>query len=132
MGSWKGDMDRENANTVAIIDDDADVGLVLGALLENAGHTVRTYRSGAEFLADPDHADAACLVIDQNMPGMTGLELLLELDRRGLAIPALLITGSHDAAIAREADRLGAMTVMQKPVPSHELLQFVAFSAGSA
>src|SRR5579872_903620 len=119
-------MDRENASTVAIIDDDADVGMVLGALLENAGHSVQTYKSGTQFLNDPDHAEAACLVVDQNMPGMTGLELLLELERRGIAIPALLITGSQDAEIAREADRLGAMTVMQKPVPSHDLLQFVA------
>lgn len=124
-------MDRENVGTVAIIDDDADVGLVLGALLENAGHSVQTYSSGAQFLDDPDHAESACLVVDQNMPGMTGLELLLELERRGIAIPALLITGAQDAAVAREADRLGAMTVMQKPVPSHDLLQFVAFSAGS-
>lgn len=123
-------MDREYASAVAIIDDDADVGLVLGALLENAGHSVQTYRSGEQFLADPGHAEVACLVIDQNMPGMTGLDLLLELERRGLAIPALLITGAHDEAVAREADRLGAMTVMQKPVPSQELLQFVAFSTG--
>ncbi len=123
-------MDREYASAVAIIDDDADVGLVLGALLENAGHSVQTYSSGEQFLADPGHAEVACLVIDQNMPGMTGLDLLLELERRGLAIPALLITGAHDEAVAREADRLGAMTVMQKPVPSQELLQFVAFSTG--
>ncbi len=123
-------MERENASSVAIVDDDADVGLVLGALLENAGHSVQTYRSGKQFLADPGHADVACLVIDQNMPGMTGLELLLELERRGETIPTLLITGSQDAAITREADRLGAMTVMQKPVPTQQLLQFVAFSAG--
>jgi FixJ family two-component response regulator len=124
-------MDRENASTVAIIDDDEDVRDVLGVLLETAGHSVQTYRSGTQFLADPGYADVACLVIDQNMPKMTGLELLLELERRGQSIPALLITGGHDPSIAREADRLGAMMVMQKPVATHELLQFVAFSAGS-
>jgi two-component system response regulator FixJ len=64
------------------------------------------------------------------MPQMTGLQLLLELERRGLSIPALLITGAHDPEVAREADRLGAMTVMQKPVAPQKLLQFVAFSAG--
>jgi two-component system, LuxR family, response regulator FixJ len=124
-------MDRANASTVAIIDDDEDVRDVLGMLLETAGHSVQTYQSGIQFLADPGHAEVACLVIDQNMPKMTGLELLLEMERRGLSIPSLLITGSHDPRITEEADRLGAMIVMQKPVPTHELLQFVAFSAGS-
>jgi FixJ family two-component response regulator len=120
----------EIASTVAIIDDDNDVLEVLGVLLENAGHSVRAYKSGAQFLADPDHADVACLVIDQNMPKMTGLELLRELESRGLSIPALLITGAHDADVAREANLRGAMTVMQKPIAHQRLLQFVAFSAG--
>jgi two-component system response regulator FixJ len=125
-------MDRENASTVAIIDDDEDVRDVLGVLLETAGYSVQTYRSGAEFLADPEHDEVACLLIDQRMPDMTGLELLSELERRGVTIPALLITGAHDAGLERAADQLGAMTVMQKPVEPHKLLQFVAFSVGVA
>ena len=123
-------MDRENTCTVAVIDDDDDVREVLGVLLKSAGHSVQTYKSGTQFLADPDHEEVACLVVDQRMPQMTGLQLLLELERRGLSIPALLITGAHDPEVAREADRLGAMTVMQKPVAPQKLLQFVAFSAG--
>lgn len=125
-------MDRENASTVAIIDDDNDVLEVLEVLLETAGYSVQTYTSGARFLADPDHHQMACIVVDQRMPDMTGLELLLELERRGVAIPALLITGAQDAHIAREASNIGAMTVMQKPVSSHKLLQFIAFSTGLA
>jgi FixJ family two-component response regulator len=121
---------RENASPVAIIDDDSDVREVLGVLLETAGYSVQTYKSGAEYLADPDHHQMACLVVDQRMPGMTGLELLLELERRGLTIPAVLITGVEDADITREASNRGAMTVMQKPVSSHTLLKFIAFSTG--
>jgi two-component system, LuxR family, response regulator FixJ len=124
-------MDQENASTVAIIDDDEDVRDVLGVLLETAGYSVQTYRSGAQFLADSEHDEVACLLIDQRMPDMTGIELLSELERRGLTIPALLITGANSAQLEREADQLGAMTVMQKPVPPHELLQFVAFSVGA-
>jgi FixJ family two-component response regulator len=123
-------MDGGTAGDVAIIDDDADVCEVLRVLLENAGHSVKTYRSGIQFLAEFDRDEVACLVVDQKMPQMTGLDLLLELERRGVSIPALLITGANDADIEREASRLGAMTVMQKPVPSQKLLQFVAFSAG--
>jgi two-component system response regulator FixJ len=123
-------MDRENASTVAIIDDDEDVRDVLGVLLETAGYSVQTYKSGAEFLADPEYDEVACLLIDQRMPDMTGLELLSELERRGVTIPALLITGAHDAGLERAADQLGTMMVMQKPVEPHKLLQFVAFSVG--
>jgi FixJ family two-component response regulator len=125
-------VEQENGSMVAIIDDDSDVREVLGVLLETAGYSAQTYSSGAEFLADPDHNQMACLVVDQRMPGMSGLALLMELARRGLSIPALLITGVEDADIAREADNLGAMTVMQKPVSSHTLLQFIAFSTGLA
>jgi two-component system, LuxR family, response regulator FixJ len=125
-------VERENASTVAVIDDDGDVRDVLGVLLETAGYSVQTYGSAAQYLADPDHCLMACLVVDQRMPGMTGLELLLELERRGVSIPALLITGAEDADVAREASNLGAMTVMQKPISSHTLLQFIAFSTGLA
>jgi FixJ family two-component response regulator len=125
-------VERENASTVAVIDDDSDVREVLGVLLETAGYSVQTYESGAQYLADPDHHQMACIVVDQRMPDMTGLELLLELERRGVTIPALLITGVEDADIVRKANNLGAMTVMQKPVSSHMLLQFIAFSTGLA
>jgi FixJ family two-component response regulator len=125
-------VDREIASTVAIIDDDKDVLDVLEVLLETAGYSVQTYSSGAQFLADPDYHQMACLVVDQRMPDMSGLELLLELERRGVTIPALLITGAQDTHIAREASNIGAMTVMQKPVSSQKLLQFIAFSMGLA
>jgi two-component system response regulator FixJ len=125
-------VEQENASMVAIIDDDSDVREVLAVLLETAGYSAQTYSSGTEFLADPDHNQMACLVVDQRMPGMTGLALLTELVRRGESIPALLITGVEDADIVRRADNLGAMTVMQKPVSSQALLQFIAFSTGLA
>jgi FixJ family two-component response regulator len=47
-----------------------------------------------------------------------------------LTIPSLLITGAHDAEIAREAATLGAMTVLEKPLAPQELLRFVSFSVG--
>ncbi|HET6198164.1 MAG TPA: response regulator, partial [Acetobacteraceae bacterium] len=66
----------DNPNIVAIVDDDGDVRDVLDALLETAGHVVRTYEQGQQLLDDPDLADIACLVVDQKMPEMSGLALL--------------------------------------------------------
>jgi two-component system response regulator FixJ len=123
-------MDRDNAGIVAIVDDDDEVRDVLCVLLESAGHSVETYKSGNDFLANARLDEIACLVVDQRMPQMSGVTLISTLARRGLTIPSLLITGAHDAEIAREAATLGAMTVLEKPLAPQELLRFVSFSVG--
>ncbi|MDR3529338.1 MAG: response regulator [Rhodopila sp.] len=121
-------MDRENASIVAVIDDDNDVGDVLRGLLETMGYQVETYRSGMDFLSTAQLDLLACLVVDQNMPSMTGLEMIERLSDRGVSIPVLLITGAHDAEIERKAASLGVMTVLEKPMSHHELLRFISVS----
>ncbi|HET6308161.1 MAG TPA: response regulator [Rhodopila sp.] len=123
-------MDRDNASIVAVVDDDNDVGDVLGGLLETMGYQVETYRSAPDFLAAAQFDCLACLVVDQNMPSMTGLQMLERLSERGVNIPALLITGAHDAEIERRAASLGVMTVLEKPLSTRELLRFISVSAG--
>ncbi len=123
-------MIMDTASIVAVIDDDADVGDVIGGLLETMGYQVETYRSGMDFLSGARLATLACLVVDQNMPKMTGLEMIETLSTRGVSIPALLITGNQDAEIERKANSLGVMTVLEKPMSHHELLRFVSLSAG--
>ena len=123
-------MDRVNEAIVAIVDDDDDVGEVLRGLLETVGYQVETYRSAKQFLTDAQPAQLTCLIIDQNMPQMTGLELLRELAQRGVTTPALLITGAHDVGVARQALDLGVMRVLEKPMETGELLRFVSFTAG--
>ena len=123
-------MDRDNASIVAVIDDDDDVGDVLGGLLETMGYQVETYRSGMDFLSDARFDRLACLVVDQNMPRMTGLEMIENLSDRGVNIPALLITGIHDVDVERKAATLGVMTVLEKPMSHHELLRFISVSVG--
>jgi FixJ family two-component response regulator len=123
-------MDRDSASIVAVIDDDNDVGDVLGGLLETMGYQVETFRSGMDFLSEAQFDRLACLVVDQNMPQMTGLEMIERLSVRGVNIPALLITGTHDSEIECKAANLGVMTVLEKPMSHHELLRFVSVSVG--
>jgi FixJ family two-component response regulator len=123
-------MDRDSASIVAVIDDDNDVGDVLGGLLETMGYQVETYRSGMDFLSEAKMDRLACLVVDQNMPRMTGLEMIERLSDRGVNIPSLLITGVHDAEVERKAASLGVMTVLEKPMSHHELLRFISVSVG--
>jgi FixJ family two-component response regulator len=123
-------MNRDSASIVAVIDDDDDVGDVLGGLLETMGYQAETYRSGMDFLSETSFDRLACLVVDQNMPGMTGLEMIERLSGRGVNIPALLITGIHDPEVERKAASLGVMTVLEKPMSHHELLRFISVSVG--
>ncbi|HET6607273.1 MAG TPA: response regulator [Rhodopila sp.] len=123
-------MEKDNSGIVAVVDDDDDVGDVLGGLLEAMGYQVETYRSGMDFLADARFDRLACVIVDQNMPGMTGLQMIEQLVERAVTIPALLITGVHNPEVERKAALLGVMTVLEKPMSHHELLRFVSVSVG--
>jgi FixJ family two-component response regulator len=121
-------MERDSEAIVAIVDDDDDVGEVLRGLLETVGYQVETYRSATQFLTEAEPTELACLVIDQNMPQMTGLELLQQLNLRGVTTPSLLITGTPDQEVTRQALELGAMRVLEKPMSATELLRFISFT----
>lgn len=109
---------------VAIVDDDPAALDSLKFLLEVIGYQVATYATAAQFL--DDHANApACLIIDQNMPGMTGLELAQKLRDGGDDIPILLITGSPSPAIVARATQLGIVNVLEKPPEESDLLGFI-------
>lgn len=123
-------MDRGSATIVAVIDDDDEVRDVLRVLLEDAGHDVETYKSGRDFLDNARFDELACMVVDQRMPDMSGVAVITEVAARGLAIPSMLITGVPDPEVARAAETIGAMTVLEKPMAPQELLRFVEFSVG--
>ena len=90
-------------STIAVVDDDDDERDVLAVLLETAGHTVRPYSSGGSLLGDKDIGEVDCVIIHQNMPGLHGTDVLLDIDRRNLALPSVLITGAVDAEIKATA-----------------------------
>lgn len=121
---------NDASGIVAVVDDDNDVGEVIGVLLEMMGYTCETYRSASEFLLKSQFDHLACLIVDQNMPHMTGLQMIEWLDDKGIHIPTLLITGTHDTSVERKAATLGVMTVLQKPMSHHELLRFISHSLG--
>ena len=118
-----------NLCLVGIVDDEGDVRDVLLALLESAGHTVKTYASGQHLLDDPDLSDMACVVVDHRMPDMTGLELLRRLAALGCNIPSILITGLPDPEVATEARALGAIDSLNKPIDARKLLTLVGYAA---
>jgi two-component system, LuxR family, response regulator FixJ len=108
---------------VAIVDDDLAVRDSLQFLLVIVGCPVETFASAAEYLK-VEQQHPACLILDQHMPEMTGLELAERLRADGSGSPILLITGSPSPAIVTRAAELG-IRVLEKPVTESDLLDFV-------
>jgi two-component system, LuxR family, response regulator FixJ len=106
---------------VIIIDDDLAVRNSLKFSLEIEGLTVRSYATGAELLSAGDLDLCSCLVVDQNMPGMNGLDLIGLLRARHFAAPAILIT-SHPSPSLRERARTAGVPIVEKPLLGNTLL----------
>ena len=105
---------------IAIIDDDDAVCESTRFLLETYGLDVCAYESANDFLAAAPKVD--CIIVDYQMPGLTGLELVEALNRRGDAVPSIMITATTDCALERRAAKLGIRRVLRKPLANQELL----------
>jgi two-component system, LuxR family, response regulator FixJ len=116
---------RPQAATICVVDDDEAVRDSLSVLLESLGFEVVTRGSGREFLADDRCRHAGCLIVDHNMPGMDGLTTVAALQRDGVAVPTILITGRLDPEIVTRAEQLGVNAILEKPFPATRLLELL-------
>ena len=107
--------------SVYVIDDDDAVRDSIRMMLECEGFTVYVYASCVAFLREAHPQGNCCVVVDVHMPGMGGLELVDQLRRDGITIPAIVITGKLDARIARAVDDAGAI-LLEKPLGIGELV----------
>lgn len=111
--------------SVFVVDDDDAVRNSLRLLLKSVGLPTTALASAREFL-DTWHPDQpGCLVLDVRMPGMSGLELQEELNRRGAIIPVIFISGHGDIPMAVEAIQHGAFDFLQKPFRDQDLIDRV-------
>jgi two-component system response regulator FixJ len=113
---------KEKPATVFVVDDDSGVRSSIRLLLKSVGIAATPIGSAQEFLAAFDPAQPGCLVLDIRMPGMSGLELQQELNRRGAIIPVLFMTGHGDVPMAVEAMQQGAFDFLQKPFRDQDLI----------
>jgi len=110
---------------VHIVDDDEAVRQSLAFLLSSAGLAVRLYDSATAFLAGLAGVKGDCLITDIRMPDMTGLELLHQLRAKACSLPAIVITGHGDVALAVEAMKAGAVDFIEKPFDEEAILTAV-------
>jgi DNA-binding NtrC family response regulator len=112
--------------TVLIVEDDEAMRRLLRDALERAGHRVLERGDGKDvpFLADHEAFDV--VVLDKEMPGQNGLEVLSSLRRRLPRVPVILVTAFGGPAVASEAARRGAYRYLEKPFRIGELLDTLA------
>ena len=111
---------------VFVVDDDAAVRKALRRAIAAAGHAVEVLESAEAFLRQAVPRRPACLVLDVRMPGMNGLELQRALKGTAHELPIVFISGHLDPQMREQALAAGAVTVIDKPVDTDELLLAVA------
>ena len=115
----------EQPGTVYIVDDDASVRRAAARLLSAAGFQALTFETAQEFLEFPCIKPPCCLLLDVQMPGLTGIELQEQLAGCQPALPIVFITGHGDIPTSVKAIKAGATDFLSKPVDAESLLSAI-------
>jgi DNA-binding NtrC family response regulator len=110
---------------VFVVDDDSSVQESLKNLIRSAGFNVQTFSSAQEFLASRRPKTPSCLVLDLQLPGLSGLDLQQELAKAGVQIPIIFLTGHGDIPTSVRAMKAGALEFLTKPVNDDDLLDAI-------
>jgi DNA-binding NtrC family response regulator len=116
---------NENNSLVCVIDDESLVREGLSRLLRSAGLKVQTFGSAQEFLANRPSEAPGCLVLDVQMPGISGLDLQRELSSGASRVPIVFMTGYGDIPMSVRAMKAGAFEFLTKPCRDEDLLSAV-------
>jgi FixJ family two-component response regulator len=112
-------------HAVCIIDDDESVRMATTCLLRSLGHVVRTFASAEEFLSSPYLDEASCLIVDVNMPRMSGLDLQSRLREKGRTLPIIFVTAYPEERARARALEGGAIGYLDKPFDSRTLIEYL-------
>ena len=116
---------RESNAVIAIVDDDPSVREGLSSLIRSAGWQAETFASAQEFLARPGAEAPSCLVLDLQLPGLSGLDLQKRMAEVGLEIPIVFLTGHGNIPASVQAMKAGAVEFLTKPFDEQDLLQAI-------
>jgi len=116
---------RKHNPVIAIVDDDPSAREGLSSLIRSAGLQVETFESAQEFLARPATEAPSCLLLDLQLPGLSGLELQQRMAEVGLEIPIVFLTGHGDIPASVKAMKAGAVEFLTKPFDDEKLLQAI-------
>ncbi|HEX3341915.1 MAG TPA: response regulator [Pseudolabrys sp.] len=112
-------------SVISIVDDDESVLTAMRDMVESFGFTVGAFASAEEFLSSKRLHDTACLILDVEMPGMSGPDLYARLTASGHRIPTMFVTAFHDARIHDRVMKAGAVCCLAKPFDRNEFLNCI-------
>ncbi len=115
----------ESEPTIFIVDDDPAVRAGLTALVRSMGLQPEAYQSAQEFLDAFDAARPGCLLIDVRMPGISGLELLEQLNHKDVPLPAIVMSAYGDVPMVVRAMKAGALNFLEKPCRDQDLWEAI-------
>jgi DNA-binding NtrC family response regulator len=126
-------MNQEPVPQVYVVDDDVSVREALSSLIRSAGLSVRTFASASELLGRLEQEQPGCLVLDIQLPDISGFELQQRLATDDIQIPIIFLTGHGDIPMSVRAIKAGAVEFLTKPVDDEYLLEAIrsAIARGS-
>lgn len=110
---------------IYIVDNDMAVRDSLCSLLAGLADPIKTYEKAEDFLNESLLSERHCLITELHLPGMSGLELILELRAKAIQIPTIVLASNSDVSIAVRTMRAGAIDFIDKPVVDRLLLKRV-------
>jgi FixJ family two-component response regulator len=116
---------RKSNAVVAIVDDDPSVRQGLARLIRSLGWKAETFASAQEFLDGPGTETASCLVLDLQLPDLSGIDLQKRMAEVGLETPIIFLTGHGDIPTTVQAMKAGAIEFLTKPVDEEDLLKAI-------
>jgi FixJ family two-component response regulator len=116
---------NNDPSLVAVVDDEESVRKALGRLIRSAGYAVEMFGSGGEFMQSLKRTRPDCVVMDLRMPVLSGFELQAALQRSGVTVPVVIITGDDSPESRDRALRGGARAFLRKPVDDALLIEAI-------
>ena len=111
---------------VYVVDDDESMRLALDGLLRSIGLQVQTFESSQDFLAFAKRDVPGCLILDVRLRGESGLAFQEQMEKSGVRIPIVFMTGHGDIAMTVKAMKAGAVDFLAKPFRDQDMLDAVA------
>src|SRR5271166_4198178 len=115
----------DSGAVIYVVDDDASVREGVASLVRSAGFKALTYASAQEFLDTSRREVPSCLVLDVELPGLSGLDLQQELAKADVQIPIIFLSGRANIPISVQAMKAGALDFLTKPIDDEVLLDAI-------
>jgi FixJ family two-component response regulator len=110
---------------ISIIDDDASVRVATNRLVRSLGYVAHTFESADDFLQSSHVDDSSCVIVDVQMPGMSGIELQKMLIAKGCVVPIIFITAFPEESVRAKAMKAGAVCFLSKPFDGPVLIECI-------